>query len=139
MPQPAVQIVGLKEANRALKRLPDVAKGEAQKVMDVTAFHVARSAQAKAPRSEDGSHGHQPGFLARSIEWVSRPRSASAVVGIATAAFYWKFLEYGTKFASARPFLRPAADEHRGEHQRQMAEALGRAGSRIAREAKVNG
>lgn len=136
MAKPTVQVVGLKEANRALKRLPDVAKGEAQKVMDVTAFQVARSAQSRAPRSADGSHKRPAGFLSRSIEWVSRPRSLSAVVGVAKAAFYWKFVEYGTRFMSAKPFLRPSADQHRHQHQQQMAQALSRAGSRIAREAK---
>lgn len=136
MPKPAVEVIGLKEANRALKRLPDVAKGEAQKVMDVTAFQVARSASAKAPKSADGSHKRPAGFLARSITWVSRPRSLSAVVGVASAAFYWKFVEYGTRFMAAKSFLRTSADEHRGQHQKQMADALARAGSRIAREAK---
>jgi HK97 gp10 family phage protein len=132
----SVEVVGLKEANRALKRLPDVAKGEAQKVMDVTAFQVARTASSKAPRSADGSHKRPAGFLARSISWVSRPRSLSAVVAVAKAAFYWKFIEYGTKHSAARPFLRPAADEMRNDHQKRMADALSRAGARIAREAK---
>lgn len=103
---------------------------------DVTAFQVARSAAAHAPSSEDGSHGHTSGFLRQSIQWKSRPRSLSAVVGIAAAAFYWKFVEFGTKHMSAHPFLRPAADQERPKHFKQMADALGRAGARIAREAK---
>jgi HK97 gp10 family phage protein len=132
----AVRVIGLKEANRALRRLPPVAKDESQTVMDVTAFHVSTAASAKAPRSADGSHGRKPGFLAASIKWASRPRSLSAVVGVSSDAFYWKFLEYGTRYLSARPFFRPAADENRADHQRRMVDALSRAASKIAREAK---
>ncbi len=131
-----VELVGLKEANRALKRLPEVAKGKAQQTMDVTAFHVAREASLLAPRSKDGTHGHEPGFLARSIRWESRPRSVSSVVGIAAAAFYWKFLEFGTRYLTARPFLRSAADANREDHRRRLIEALGKAASQITREAQ---
>jgi HK97 gp10 family phage protein len=129
-----VTAVGLKEANRALRRLPVHVKDEAQKVADVTAFNVFRDAVAHAPRSADGSHQRPAGFLARSIRWASRPRSLSAVVQIAAEAFYWKYLEFGTRYLSARPFFRPAADKSRVEHQRRMAEALTRAGRKVASE-----
>lgn len=127
-----IQVIGLKEANAALRRLPDVAKIRVQAVEDVTAFQVAREASLKAPRSIHGSRGHPPGFLASSIHWASRPRSLSAVVGIARAAFYWRFLEFGTRYLAARPFLRPSADNNRTDHRRRLVEALKRAGSEIA-------
>lgn len=122
-----VEVVGLTEANAALRRLPEAAKIRVQVVEDTTAFHVAREASIKAPRSARGTHGHEPGFLARSIQWQSRPRSLSAVVGIARAAFYWKFLEFGTRFLSARPFVRPAADSNRLDHRRRLIAALQKA------------
>lgn len=131
-----VTVVGLKEANLALKQLPDLAKVEAQQVADVTAFHVARAASSHAPRSATGSHGRGPGFLAASIIWLSRPRTTSAIVGIRSAAFYWKFLEFGTRFISARPFLRPAADGERADHRRRMIAGLTKARSRMAALAK---
>lgn len=131
-----INVVGLKEAKRALKSLPAEAKSATQHVMDVTAFHVSTDAVSHAPRSAKGSRGNPPGFLAASIRWESRPRSLSAVVGVAAAAFYWKFLEYGTRFISARPFMRPAADANRFDHQRRLVDALSRAASKIARSAK---
>lgn len=131
----SVEIIGLKEANRALRRLPEAAKANAQHTMDVTAFHVAREASLLAPRSKTGTHGHAAGFLAASIHWESRPRSLSAVVGIAAAAFYWKFLEFGTRYITARPFLRSSADANREDHRRRLIEALGKAASQITREA----
>jgi HK97 gp10 family phage protein len=131
MAKAGVELVGLREANRALRQLPDLAKGSVQQVHDVTAFQVARAASAKAPRSADGSHGNPPGFLAAAIRWESRPRSLSAVVGVGAAAFYWKFLEYGTRFLSARPFLRPAADENRRDHRSRLIDALSRAATRV--------
>jgi HK97 gp10 family phage protein len=131
----SVEVIGLKEANRALKRLPDVVKDKVQHVEDVTAFHVARDAALLAPRSATGERGNPPGFLRSQIKWESRPRSLSAVVGIGFAAFYWKFLEYGTRFVTARPFMRPSADVNRADHQRRMLEALGKSANQIAREA----
>ncbi len=136
MSQPTAELVGLKEANRALKNLPAIAKPGVQHVFDVTAFQVARTASLLAPRSAHGTHGHEAGFLAKSIQWSSRPRSLSAVVAIAAAAFYWKFLEFGTRFIAARPFLRPSADGLRTEHHRLLIQALQKAAKDVAAQAK---
>ena len=134
MPE-TVKVVGLREANRALRRLPVVAQDGSQKVMDVTAFQVSRTASSHAPHSADGSHGRAAGFLARAIAWKSRPRSLSAVVTVAAEAFYWKFVEFGTRRMAAQPFFRPAADGVRDDHHRRMIDALSKAASKIAREA----
>lgn len=121
------QVVGLKEANRALRRLPAFAQEEAQRTFDVTAFHFARMASASAPRDT--------GTLANSITWKSRPRSLSAVVLINQRdAFYWKFQEYGTKTRGARPFLRPTAVRLSADHRTRLLQGLGRAMARMARE-----
>ena len=96
------ELIGLKEANRALKKLPDFAKAKAQDVMDVTAFNVSQGAQRRVRR--------RTGQLAGDISWQRRPRSLSAVVGVAARSFYWKFLEYGTVKMAAKPFVRPAAE-----------------------------
>ncbi len=131
-----VKVIGLKEANRALKQLPAEAQVGVQHVEDVTAFHIATDASRHAPRSTNGSRGHPPGFLAASIRWESRPRSLAAVVGVSAAAFYWKFWEYGTRKLTARPMFRPAADAIRFDHHTRLVDALSRAASTIARRAK---
>lgn len=119
--------VGIKEANRALKRLPEFAREDVQPVMDVTAFNIARNAQARVNR--------RTGFLANRIRWTSRPRSMSAVVGVAPEAYYWKFLEYGTVRMDAAPFMRPAAEAEQSTHGAAMVRALEKANARMERSA----
>lgn len=122
-------LVGLDKANAAVRRLPLYAKEEVQIVATVTAAKVAALASSHAPRSADGSHGKPSGFLAAAIHW--RAQGRGAIVGILFAAFYWKFLEYGTKVLSARPFIRPAADELRSDHHTRLIAGLKRAADRI--------
>lgn len=124
----AVQLIGLREANAALKKLPQFAKDRAQKEMDTTAFHVSRRAQEKAPVRAVGG-----GTLKRSIRWASRPRSVSAVVGVGPDAWYWKFLEYGTVKMGARPFMRPAAESMDKDHESRLLRALERAADDVER------
>lgn len=42
-----------------------------------------------------------------------------------TDPFYWRFVEFGTKNMSARPFLRPAASNGAGEALRRIEQTLG--------------
>lgn len=116
------------DADRALRRLPTLAKEAAQKVMDVTAFNVARGAQARAPV--------RTGALKRGIQWQSRPRMTRAVVGVVPTAFHWRYLEYGTVKITARPFIRPAAEAEKSDHQSRMLRALDQAGHAMARSAE---
>jgi HK97 gp10 family phage protein len=122
-----VELIGLKEANRALRKLPDYAKAKAQEVMNVTAFQVARLAQARAPR--------RTGQLIGDIAWASRPRSLSAVVGVQAPSYYWKFLEYGTVRMGARPFMRPAADAVDSDHEARLIRALTQAADQVEADA----
>ncbi len=111
-----VHLIGLKEANAALRKLPEFCRSRVQREMDVTAFNVARDAGGRVRR--------RSGLLFRSLRWESRPRSLSAIVGIAFEAFYWKFLEYGTVKMPAQPFLRPAAEANRSDHDSRLIRAL---------------
>jgi HK97 gp10 family phage protein len=127
------EFVGLKQCNAALKQLPELARGEAQQVMDVTAFQVARMAADRAPaRSATPKHGIH---LKDAITW--KRRRFGAVVGVDPRAFHWKFWEYGTVKMPATPMFRPAAEAVRGTHQRQMAEALTRANTTMAQRANT--
>lgn len=127
-PKTRAELVGLREANRALRSLPELVRNEVQTTMDTTAFHFARMASAAAPR--------KTGALASAIDWQSRPRSISAVVRVNTRiAYYWKFQEYGTKNHGAHPFLRPTAIKMRGDHHQRLVAGLERAGARMARNA----
>ncbi len=129
-----VVLVGRKEADRAISRLPGYVKGEVQIAATQTAVVIAAHATQLAPRSHDGEHGHPPGFLASQIAWAAS-KGISAVVGVHRAAFYWKFLEYGWsedgKVHAARPFFRPAADEERPRHLKRVIDALIRSKNRM--------
>lgn len=121
------QFIGLKEANRALRKLPEFARAEVQQTMDTTAFQVANGAKARAPR--------RTGALANAIGWKSRPRSLSAVVGINVAAApHWRFVEYGTVKMAAKPFLRPSALSMESNHAGRLGQALSKALTRTERE-----
>lgn len=122
-------LVGLKQANAALKKLPDFAQLETQQVMDTTAFHVARKATDLAPpRSSKPRHGVH---LKDAIFW--KRRKFGAIVGVLKAAFHWKFWEYGTKHMAAKPMFRPAAESVRDSHKTQLEQALTRANAKMAR------
>lgn len=122
------ELIGLKEANRALKKLPEFAREEAQETFNVTAYQFARMAAAAAPKDT--------GRLAESISWAARPRSLSAVVLIHKFAFYWKFQEFGTVHHGAHPFLRPTAIRLRPDHQARLESALGRSLGKMERESR---
>lgn len=125
----SVQVIGLKEANRALRGLPDLAKGEAQQVMDVTAFQVARHATAAAPAPTADSPHHEIA-LKDAITWARR--RGSAVVGVDSRAYHWKYVEYGTVHMHPRPMFRPAAATEAPNHRSRLEAALTRAASRMA-------
>lgn len=117
----------MRQANTALKRLPQKAKAHVQPVFDHTASRIASGAISRA--------AERTGLLRASIKWESRPRATQAVVGVEQRAFYWKFLEYGTVKMSARPMFRPAAEAERDRHLANVADALDRAADDMAREA----
>jgi HK97 gp10 family phage protein len=124
-----VTVTGLKEANRALRKLPKYAKEQIQPVMDKTAYLVANQAAARAPRGETGN-------LRRGFRWESKPRSVAAHV-IIEGAYYWRFVEFGTVKMPARPFIRPTADALRSEHRRNVQRALDEAANLVEREARA--
>lgn len=123
-----VDVIGMKEANAALKKLPKFARQRVQPVMTDTAQAVAEGAKSRVPV--------RTGMLKFNIGWESRPRTLSAVVGAQKQGFYWKFLEYGTVTMEAKPSFRPAAEDVKDSHQDRLIEALSRAADDIAREAR---
>jgi HK97 gp10 family phage protein len=125
------ELIGLREANAALRALPDLARAETQQVMDVTAFQVAAHATRLAPdRSATATHGIH---LKDAITW--KRRKFGAVVAVDGRAFHWKFFEYGTKFMPARPMFRPAAAAVRNDHRHRLEAALTRANTAMAAQA----
>lgn len=108
----------------------EVVRKEAQLHAPVRQSGNARRINRKGNIRAEGDKGRLPGFLRASI--VKRLRrtanvgaAMTASVGWTKDAFYGRFLEFGTKFMAAQPFLRPALDNRAGEASRRIGEILG--------------
>ena len=120
-----IRIDGLKELEKALLQLPKALHG---KVLGAAvregAKEIQGEAKVKAPVSAGAHHvgkkgrksyiaSVKPGHLKRNIKIrlaKSAKGEAKGYVYVSFKAFYGKFVEYGTKKMSAKPFLRPAFD-----------------------------
>lgn len=142
-----VEIKGLRELQDALRELPEkiaglVLNGAVKEGAQV----IEREAELRAPE--------RTGALRRSIvaTALKRPHEghdATVIVRVRRStktqrlkrqkagqpvddAFYWRFVEFGTSKASARPFLRPAFEAKKAEAAGVIKQALRR---RIEKEA----
>jgi len=68
------------------------------------------------------------GELSRSIESPKARKSKGAVVDIVGGKFYGRFLEFGTKYMTARPWVAPVMD---GKGQQILDEFVDRIGKAI--------
>lgn len=129
-----VEVIGLKEANEALRQLPELARDEAQATMNRTAFSFSHMASASAPSGDEPQPSGR-GKIKAEISWAARPRSLSAVVLISKTAYHWKFQEFGTARHGAQAFLRPTAVRLAPQHREAMEKALRRGLVKIERDA----
>lgn len=79
-----------------------------------TADNIARSAQMQAPVLT--------GYLRDSI--VSSSLSIGYEAEVHVGAYYGYYVEYGTRFMAAQPFLGPAIDEHDHEMPEEIMVSL---------------
>lgn len=110
-----VDLEGVENLQAALKRIPLEVGGEHLRAATAAGAEVVRKlASDLAPRSQDGSHGREAGFLSRNVraevQWTRRLDRADVFVGVSKDAYYGWFQETGTAYQSAQPFLRPAMD-----------------------------
>lgn len=87
---------------RYARDLPEVKEG-----VQATASAIAADAAFHAPR--------RTGRLAASIstERAVRAGQESQTVRVITRVFYARFVEFGTRYMTPEPFLRPAANKYR--------------------------
>ena len=112
---------GDKKLMRALKRLPEqVRRSVTRKALRAGGLVIREAAKARVPVDE--------GELRDGLHVVMRTEGGQPVAKVATAkkTFWGHFIEFGTVKMAARPFLRPAADEKRGEVVRVVREKLWR-------------
>lgn len=71
--------------------------------------HNGAELQSKMMKKADFTRGYATGTTKRSISLDIKDSGLTAEVGATTE--YAPYLEYGTRFMSAQPFVKPALDE----------------------------
>ena len=132
------KIEGLAELGKALRELPERVARNGLRVSVYAGAKVVRDeARARAPKAVQslGPNKPPPGTLKRSVimkhirELSGGGRQTFYVLvrhgkkyrnqgkrgNLSQDAWYWRFLEFGTRKMAARPFLRPALESRRRE------------------------
>lgn len=107
-----VKIVGLEKLQKKLKknaRMEDVKR---------VVRHNGSQLQAGIQSNADFSKGYQTGATKRSVGLDIKDNGLTAEVGPITE--YAPYLEYGTRFMDAQPFLKPAFDDQKKQFERDM-------------------
>ena len=138
-----VHIEGLKELDQALKQLPDrLARNGLRASVYAGAKVVRDEAKRRAPKAVKalGTDQPPPGTLKRSVimkqirELSGQDRQTFFVTvrhgkkyrkqgkkgNLSQDAWYWRFIEFGTRKMAAMPFLRPALEAKRHEAAQAM-------------------
>lgn len=139
-----VKVHGLEELERELNALPEkFAKTALRTASRKAGQLVQREAMARAPKSglpiprggKDSRWRTVP--LSKGIRVTTRVKgegvrggTIETHIGIIGRVFYGRFLEFGTKFMSKRPFLGPAFEALRGTildtFKLELRKAIGR-------------
>lgn len=102
-----LRIDGFEELQKALKE--NITLDDVKKVVK----HHGGELQERMQRKADFDKGYQTGETKRSIDLEIIENGFAAAVGPQTDYAY--YLEYGTRFMDAQPFVRPAFEEQSRE------------------------
>jgi HK97 gp10 family phage protein len=138
-----VTVTGLKELREALLRtVPQNMQGKVlQKALAPAANIVLRDARQLAPKDS--------GRLSRAIFAMRSKRNSNGVFEERIVkvrwgkkqqkqnrdAYYWRWVEFGTKFIQAQPFMRPAFERNRSRLIPVIRESLAESLKKAARAA----
>jgi len=122
-------VTGLEEVRQTLGQLaPRVATNLMRTVVQDIASKIAKEAKAAAPV--------RSGNLKKSLKAQrkkgsrtnpqSQVKANSKKAGPGGDAFYWKFIEFGTRNMQARPFIAPIKQKYAAEMPRILRESFGR-------------
>lgn len=107
-----IQVKGLDKLQKALKE--NVTLDDVKRVVRHNGSQLQKRMQGKA----DFRKGYQTGQTKRSIGLEIKDSGFTAQVGPETE--YSPYLEYGTRFMEAQPFIKPAYDEQKEKFVRDM-------------------
>lgn len=122
-------LLGVDDLIGALKHMTQDVQGEHLRAAVDAGAEITRDVASQlAPRSEDGSHGREPGFLSENIvkerQYTRTQDTAVTHVGMTKEAWYGQLQETGTIYAPAQPFERPALDSTKNDVIDEIAEHL---------------
>lgn len=100
-----IKIEGLDKLQKRLKE--NITMDDVKRVVRQNGSELQRKMQGKA----DFKRGYQTGTTKRSIKLQLQDDNLSAEVGPETE--YSPYLEYGTRFMEAQPFVRPSLNEQK--------------------------
>lgn len=110
---PSLKIEGLDKLEKALKK--NVAMDDVKRVVR----HNGVQLQQKMVQNADFKKGYQTGTTKRSIDPPDiQDGGFTAVVEPGTD--YSPYLEYGTRFMDAQPFVKPSFDAQKGKFKSDM-------------------
>ena len=107
-----IHIDGLEELQKKLKA--NVTMDDVKRVVRENGSELQRKMQNKA----DFKKGYQTGTTKRSIGLEIKDSGMTAEVAPETE--YSPYLEYGTRFMEAQPFVRPALEEQTAQFKSDM-------------------
>lgn len=138
-----IRITGAREMEAVLRQLPAaIAKQTLTKALREAAQPVLDEARALAPVGQESrgrvrlrrtkrgkitisNYGKlKPSLRIATVPASQTPHSATVVVTVGKA-FWGMFVEFGTRFMSARPFLRPAFESKKMDALNRLGKALG--------------
>lgn len=107
-----IRVKGLKELQKKLK--DSVTLNDVKRVVRQNGAELQKKIQSNA----DFKMGYQTGTTKRSVSLEMKDGGLTAETGPETE--YSPYLEYGTRFMSAQPFVRPAYEEQAEQFNRDM-------------------
>lgn len=109
---PKIKVDGLKELEKALKK--NVTMDDVKKVVRQNGSEL----QEKVQNNADFKKGYATGTTKRSIGLEFQDGGFTAEVEPGTD--YSPYLEYGTRFMDAQPFVKPAYEEQKQQFKKDM-------------------
>ena len=138
-----MRIEGLDQIVKAMEQMADEIKGDPLRAsLRKGVLPILNDARDRAPRD---SGRLERNILSRPIPPKDMPANFSDGQEVfvrssrrkskddETNAWYWRFVEFGTKFVPARPFMRPAADSKRNQAMREFTDEMRKQVERTAR------
>lgn len=136
------EVSGFKELEHALRQLPQAVAGQVlMAALRKAGKPMEADAQQTAPRSKNpGKNGHMADSISlRKLKDANSVADVEASLWLGPDPNHWYggFQEFGTRFQTARPFMRPAFDRHKDEAidllGKELWKGIARAAKRLAK------